>query len=368
MFVYAILFVIVSFFGIWVILKSRNMHIWIIPYLNKKLIRAKKTHSHTHVYFCLADHYEPYFGNASQAEARGLVDEWVVKYKEIALQHTDSDGKHPQHSYFYPIEEYDECIMDNLKEIVTEGFGDVDIHLHHDNDTAENLTKTLEDFKRLLNDKHSLLRKDERGNIVYGFIHGNWALDNSRPDGRWCGVDNEIDVLLNTGCVYDMTMPSAPSDTQTSIINSIYFAKEDGKCKSHNTGIMAKVNEWHEESLLMIQGPLELNWKRRKLGLIPKIESGELSYDAPPMMDRIDLWKKAAISIEGAENNIFIKIYTHGLQKKNMKMFFEMNGFETLWSCLESRFKDNDDFSLHYVTAWEMYTKVKSIIQDKNFA
>jgi hypothetical protein len=358
-----VLIVLVAAIAFALLLKSRNMHLWIVPYITRSLSN-KPSPKYQNVYVCLADHYEPYFGNADQEKARGLVDTWVKKYREIASQHTDSFGSHPKHSYFYPIEEYDEYVMSKLKDICDEGLGDVDIHLHHDNDNEANLTKTLIDFKELLFNKHGLLRKDENGEIVYGFIHGNWALDNSRPDGRWCGIDNEIDILLDTGCVYDMTMPSAPSDTQTSTINSIYFAKEDGKAKSHDKGVMLTKDNWTDEDLLMIQGPLELNWKSRKLGLIPRIEAGELSLDAPPNETRIDLWKKSNITIEGMGEHVFIKIYTHGLQEKNMKMFFDNNGFDTLWSTLEEKFKNSEGYSLHYVSAWEMYCKIKELATD----
>jgi len=361
-----IIIVLLSFMvaGIFLILKSRNMQIWIISYIWSKFSK-KKEYSHKHIYVCLADHYEPYFANVDEKTARGLVDAWIKQYREIATKHTDSFGNHPKHSYFYPIEEYDEYIMEQLKLICSEGLGDVDIHLHHDDDNAENLTKTLDDFKTLLFNKHGLLRKNNEGDIVYGFIHGNWALDNSRPDGKWCGVNNEIDVLLNTGCVYDMTMPSAPSDTQTTTINSIYFAKNKGRCKSHNIGRSVTTDNWTDDELLMIQGPLELNWKNRKLGIIPRIEAGELSLDAPPNEDRVDLWEKSNISIQGKEEHIFIKIYTHGLQVKNMKMFFENNGFENLWNILEKKYKNNKKYSLHYVSSWEMCCKIKELSTEK---
>ena len=76
--------------------------------------------------------------------------------------------------------------------------------------------------------RHGLLACDRRtGRPAYGFIHGNWALDNSRPDGRWCGVNNELDVLRETGCYADFTFPSAPSPTQPRKINSIYYAVDD---------------------------------------------------------------------------------------------------------------------------------------------
>ena len=95
------------------------------------------------------------------------------------------------------------------------------------------------DFKELLADRHGLLSRDRRtGELAYGFIHGNWALDNSRPDGRWCGVNNELDVLRETGCYADFTLPSAPSPTQTRKINSLYYAVDDPAApRSHDTGV-----------------------------------------------------------------------------------------------------------------------------------
>jgi len=359
------IFVFVSLMGfflaVWILLKSRNMNVWISSYIRQKKLSSKDKRS---VYVCLADHYEPYFGGVSQDQARELVNNWTVKYREVANRHSDSQGNPPQHTYFYPIEEYDEYVIDELKKLTQEGYGDVEIHLHHDDDTAENLEETLIDFKELLFEKHGLLRKDDSGNIAYGFIHGNWALDNSRPDGRWCGVNNEIDVLLRTNCVYDMTMPSAPSDTQTSTINSIYWAKDDGSPKSHDKGILASKGNWNDSDLLMVQGPLMLNWRNRKLGLIPRIESGELSGDAPPSLDRIKLWENAGISVKNQEDHIFIKIHTHGLQKANTEMFFDNNGFEILWTELESLYKNSDGYVLYYVTAWEMYKKISELIKD----
>ncbi len=346
----------------WLLLRSRNMHLWFFSYLRHRHGGRRAPDGVRHVYVCVADHYEPYFGGASREQAHALVERWVAGYREIAARHRDSDGRPPQHSYFYPVEEYDEWVLDRLGEICAEGLGDVDIHLHHDDDTAENLACTLDEFKRLLHRRHGLLRRDARGEIVYGFIHGNWALDNSRPDGKWCGVDNELDVLVDTGCVYDMTMPSAPSDTQTSIINSIYFAREDGAAKSHDRGRPARVGEWGDErDLLMIQGPLTLNWRNRKLGILPRIENGELSADTPPSAARIELWERCGICVLGAEDHVFIKLYTHGLQEKNLAMFFERGGFDTLFGSLESRFRDDARYCLHYLTAWEMYEAVVAL-------
>lgn len=346
------------------LLRSRNMHIWILFYIahrTRQLFRKKPRHKH--IYFCFADHYEPYWNGADQVTARSRVRQWMEKYPSIANRHHDSYGRHPRHTFFYPEEEYDPVILGWLKELCGRGFGDMEIHLHHDNDTAKNLEKKLVNYKNRLFDSHGFLRKDPAtGEVVYLFIHGNWALDNSRPDRRWCGVDNELSVLVRTGCRCDMTMPSAPSATQTRKINSIYFAKGmDGRRKSHDTGVDAKVGAWGAaDELLLVQGPLALNWRSRKFGIIPRIESGEISHDAPPTFDRARLWERCGISVQGAEEHVFIKVHTHGTEERTTQMLFD-SGFDALWSALEKLYRDRDGYMLHYVTAWEMYGKIRQI-------
>jgi len=348
----------------WRVLKSRHLDIWIVPYVRQQLGRKTAAHTgDTHVYFCFADHYEPYMLNRDDGVAEKRVDDWVRLYPAVAGRHRDSDGNPPRHTFFYPVEEYRPVLLDKLAGLCRDGYGDVEIHLHHDNDTRDNLRKVLTEFKHTLFNQHGQLRKDPvTGEIIYAFIHGNWALDNSRPDGRWCGVDNELAVLKETGCYVDMTMPSAPSDTQTRKINSIYWAKgRDGCRKSHDRGRDLFVGDQPRDGeLLMIQGPLMLNWKNRKLHIMPKIESAEISYDAPPSAERVALWEQAAVCVRGAEQHVFIKVHTHGGLEKNYQMLFE-HGFDDLWQSLEARYRDRPGYQLHYVTAWEMVQAVRKI-------
>lgn len=346
------------------VVRSRNMQYWLPGYLRYRLRQLLvRSAGPRHVYLCIGDHYEPYWGKPGQEKARARVKAWRDRFPELAMRYRDSNGRHPVHTFFYPEEEYDEVVINWLREICDQGVGDVEIHLHHDNDTADNLRKTLAGFARLLHDRHGFLR-EEGGQLKYAFIHGNWALDNSRPDGRWCGVNNELEVLRETGCYVDMTMPSAPSDTQTATVNSIYFAKgRPGQCKSHNTGVEAAVGRWTgPDELLMIQGPLMLNWKSRKFGLLPRIEAGELSADAPPTRERINLWLKAGVSVRGAEDHIFIKLHTHGAEDANVAMFLD-GGFETLWQLLEDEVCRKRGWSLHYVSARDMYLRVQELCQ-----
>ena len=347
------------------LVRSRNMQYWLGSYLRWKWSQLfSRRPPPRHVYFCFADHYEPYGGGADKTRARERVKRWTEQYPLIAARHQDSFGNHPKHTFFYPAEEYDPELIDQIQKLCAKVMGDVEVHLHHDNDTAENFRRVISQYATTLHERHGLLRKDPTtGKTIYCFIHGNWALDNSRPDGRWCGVDNEIDILVETGCYADMTMPSAPSDTQTRKINSIYFSRgRPGQRKSHDTGRDVHVGGWGEPGeLLLIQGPLTLNWKEAKFGFIPKIESAELSYDAPPTPYRVRLWGQCDIRIKGAEEHVFIKVHTHGATEKSMQMLFAENGFEHLWSELERQYRRDDGGTLRYVTAWEMYGKLREL-------
>ncbi len=354
---------LVAGFAAWRLIRSRNMQYWLGSYLAWKFSRIfRRSSARKHVYFCFVDHYEPYGGSTDKARAHERVRLWMEKYPSLAAKHVDNFGNHPKHTFFYPIEEYDPELIDRLKRLCDAGFGDIEVHLHHDNDTAENFRATVNRYVHTLYGRHGLLRKDESGKIVYSFIHGNWALDNSRPDGRWCGVDNEIGILVETGCYADMTMPSAPSDTQTNKINSIYFASgQPGRRKSHNTGRDLCVGHWSERGeLLLIQGPLTLNWKTAKFGIIPKIESAELSFDAPPTAHRVRLWGDCGIGVKGAEEHVFIKVHTHGATEPSMQMLFN-GGFDLLWTELENQYRRDPACTLRYVTAWEMYSKIKEL-------
>ena len=106
--------------------------------------------------------------------------------------------------------------------------------LHHENDTAEHLRATLLRRKEHLA-AHGLLSRDDLGELRYGFIHGEGALDNSAPAGRHCGVAGELGVLRETGCYADFTLPSARERTQTRSINSLYYARSTARL-SRTTG------------------------------------------------------------------------------------------------------------------------------------
>ncbi len=348
----------------------KNTHIWMPYYLRQKIQRkidfaSSKAKRPIHLYFSLVDHYEPYCGGASPTLASKRVEEWCKKYPQIASKYSDSNGNPPKHTFFYPSEEYDENVLDSISEICQAGFGDVEIHLHHDNDTAERLRGDLLNFKKVLYEKHNLLRKHEKtGEIIYGFIHGNWALDNSRRDGRWCGVNNEIQILKETGCYADFTLPSAPSDTQTRKVNSIYYAIDDPqKPKSHDSGKDVASGIPGTGDLMIIQGPLCLNWHRRKYGFVPRIENAELSHENKFYPERVKLWIDNSSMVEGAPGHLFIKIHTHGCDD-NALHYLLNRGLDELYTTFCQEYNDGKKYELHFVSSYEMYNVIKTLESD----
>lgn len=342
---------------------------WLPAYLKSPRPAAINENEPIDLFLAVCDHYEPQWGRPQPADALARVNAWVENYPRLFSQFSDADGVAPQHTFFFPQDEYRPEYLDALAPLCRQGFGDFDIHLHHHHDTESGLREKLSTFRDALFDRHGLLRTDpETGRVVYGFIHGNWCLNNSRRDGQWCGVDHETPILLETGCYADFTMPSAPSDTQTTTINSIYHAVDRPGKNSHNTGTPAQAGHAPPaKSLLMIQGPLVPDFSRAKWGLIPKVENGDLLASHPPALRRLPQWLKAAVTLYGKPNWRFIKLHTHGCKPVNQQMWLSeqvVNFHRDL-----ARFcAEQPQYRLHYVTAWEMALLVRLAQQFPQFS
>lgn len=358
LFIFAILFVCVLI----LVIRKKHMHLWLGHYLKRKLKSKPSVKGPKHIMFCFVDHYEPMWGkNISYEQECARVERWHTDYPKVAKKFKDADGCYPKHSFFYPEEEYRKEHLDKITDLCAQGLGEIEIHLHHNNDTSDNLRKTLEGFTELLHENHgAFVRNEKTGKLQYTFIHGNWCLDNSRPDGLWCGVNDELIVLKETGCYADLTFPSAPSDTQPAMANEIYYAKDDpNKPKSHNMGKLVEVGGSTWGDLMLITGPIGLNWKHRKKGIFPQIENSDIRGSMPPTRDRVDLWVDTAITIKNKPDWLFIKIHTHGTQEQDMDTLLGQP-FEDMCQYLDEKYNDDKNYKLHYVSAREMYNIVKA--------
>ena len=336
----------------------RHAEIW-LPDALRSMARARREsrgrEGTIDILFAIADHYEPLHGHESEAVGRRRVDAWLRRYPVMASSFVDADGRHPRHTFFYPIEQYRPELVDPLASLCEGGFGEVEVHLHHDNDTAAHLREQLEQFTRTLHERHGLLSRDESGAVRYGFVHGNWALGNSLPDGRWCGVDSELAVLCDTGCFADFTFPAAPSPAQTHAVNLVYYAaaSKPGP-KAHDRGVRAAVGRRPSpEDLLLVQGPLKASFRQRKWGVVPGVENSALHAGYAPTVERFSEWLSCGISVAGRPEWIFIKVHTHGAPESNAEMLLGSE-METFHRGVQASYNDGQRFRLHYVTAREM--------------
>ncbi len=330
----------------------KALDLWLPAYLRRP--HRSATDGVTDVMLAVCDHFEPLHA-ADKATALERIRRWQREFPPLIENLHDDDGVRPRHTFFYPVEQYDADLVAELKKLCDLCGGEVELHLHHDHDTADGLRQKLEQGKKHLAD-HGLLARDATGGIRYGFIHGNWALANSHPTGKHCGVNDELEILAQTGCYADFTMPSAPSPTQTRIINSIYYATGNGHPKPHDAGKLTQANsklKTQNSKLLLVLGPLGLNWSRRKFGILPRIENGEITGANPPRADRMKIWTQLGIHVEGQPNWIFIKLHTHGGIERDMTTLLgdRMKSFYT--HALET-YNDGQKFRLHFVSAREM--------------
>jgi len=358
---------LIGAFAIWfvVILRRRNVMRWLPAYVRKDWPGAREQpsgdESPTHILFAIADHFEPDWNNAPPSLQLERVEQWIEDYPRLFSPFKDADGRPPRHTFFYPVEDCPPEHLEKLARLVRLGFAELEIHLHHRNDTSDNLRRTLNRAVTLLRRHGHLGQHIQDHTPRFGFVHGNWALDNSLPSGDWCGVNDELRVLKECGCYADFTLPSAPSATQTRRINSIYYATDDpDRPKSHDDGRPVRAGGRPVGDLMIIQGPLTLRRPgRRLLGLLPQLETARLAGAAPPTPRRVDAWVNTRVCVAGQPRWIFIKAYTHGCPEANRAVLLG-NPMLRLHQYLATQYNDGARYKLHYVTAREMYNIIKA--------
>jgi hypothetical protein len=337
----------------------RNAQLWLPGYIRNRLARRLamgRIPGGVRVWLAIADHWEPYWKQPSDETAAERVAVWVKHWPEIARRHTDSRGRSPQYTFYYPQEEYRPKFLDALAEMHRGGIADVDVHIHHDGEGQQNFVDRMSGFIETLVTRHGLLRISN-GRPVFGFIHGNWALDNSRPDGRHCGLNNEITLLRDLGCYADFTMPSGNSPTQSRTVNTIYWATDDPlRPRSYDHGVAVKPGVPGAGDLLMIPGPLGLRWAGR---IVPRMETGELgSYDLPTAY-RVERWLDLAPRIGG---DVFIKLFAHGAQERHSSALLLEGGLDRLFTLLAEGCRRRG-YALRYVSTWEMRQAVDAAVR-----
>jgi hypothetical protein len=328
-------------------------YIWLPTYISSKsALEPPPTQGLPgHCFFLVTDHYEPGKGNVGVEKNA----EWLNRYRSFAKRHRDHEGRILQHTWFFPLEQFDDKIMADLSQMVREGYGEVEVHWHHSYDTPETFEAKLREGIKKFNSYGALI--STKGKVAFAFIHGNWGLDNSLGSKR-CGVNNELEILARNGCYADFTFSTIGTSAQPKKINSIYYAKDTPAPKSYNTGIDLVVGGKAAGDLIIFQGPMgyAFNGSFRDQWSPLYLEYGAIEKDPRPAPFRVKNWIKWSATVKGKPEWRFIKVYTHGQQSTDS--FFSQAMEETLIALKKEI--SGRGWRLHYVTAREAYNVAKA--------
>ncbi len=290
--------------------------------------RALNPHARgpVHLILALADHFEPSIlpeggqKRAPRPEQERRLDWWTREYPKLVDGHRDHDGRPLVHTYFYPAEQYDEGLLDMLAE-----------HCHH---------------RCLALEQGSTLP-------AYAFVHGNFALANS-ANGRFCGVDSEMQILADTGCYADMTMPTGFwHPAQIEKINSVYeCALPLDQAAPHRQGHDLAAGRVPRIFPLMVQGPLVTDFRRTLRSARPALDNGAITGANPASMHRLSLWKQAQVGVLGRPDWLFIKLHCHSMDPTQKDAVIG-DSFRNFLDALVSGAADRKE-TLHFVAAREM--------------
>jgi hypothetical protein len=335
---------------------SRKYYVWLGGYWNWVLQSPELPASGPiHLFFIYADHFEP-------GEAYHYVQRWVDEYPKLADRHHDADGRPVQHTWFYPAEQQIDRNVQALQKLVSSGYGEVELHLHHGGDNEESgRRRFVADIAYL--QKFGFL-KTRDGATHFAFIHGNWGLDNSMGS-QYCGNNKELAMLRDLGCFADFTFPSLYREAQPPFVNNIYAATDDPRPKSYDRGVPVQLGVPFKGDLMIFQGPLLMLPSFSPWYLFLQVEDEEIHPAIPVGPARVDHWIRSRIHVKGRPDWQFLKVHTHGAQSDADASETLGPHFESALNHLETTYNDGVHYILHYVTAREAFNLVRAAMDGK---
>lgn len=357
--------------------KFKNALPWLAryPFVRANSLLQADSSLKQNIIFVVANHFEPAWKESGahdlDTQLRRL-DDWYEMARKTGEAVRDADGTKFRHTNFYPAEQYHPELLEKLSAMQKEGLGEVEIHLHHgveSPDTAENLRKALTEFRDCLAEEHKCLsRFDESGKPMYAFVHGNLALANSLG-GKCCGVDDELQILQETGCYADMTLPNAPSEAQVPMLNKIYECGLPLTEKAaHRKGVEVRAFGNQPQLPLIFTGPLIFNWTRRVKGIpLPRIDDGALAANQPLDLNRFRRWRSANIAVQGRPEWIFVKLYCHGFFDQDQQACIGEDARRFFSEIIEAGEKTGE-YKIHFAGAREAFNMVTAAIDGRQGA
>jgi hypothetical protein len=329
---------------------NRQYYVWLPGYAHWLTHQERAKAGLVHIFFQYTDHFEP-------GQRFDLMERWLKEYPKLADRHRDSDGRRPQHTWFYPAEQPIDSNLMALRKLVADGYGETELHLHHFHDTPASGRRRFEEgisyFQRFG------FLKGVDGHTHFAFAHGNWGLDNSRGDA-YCGNSQELRMLKELGCFADFTFPSLWQKSQPSWVNGVYEVTDDDQPKSYDHGVPIALG-WHPAGdLVMVQGPLMIVPTINPAKLFFLVIDDDIHPGVPITRQRVDAWVRANIHVTGRPDWVLVKVHGHAASSREDLEETIGPDFDNALTYLETRYNDGKQYLLHYVTARETYNIIRA--------
>ena len=351
-----VLLAVVLYLGVatWRIV-DRKYYIWAVDYLKWQFTPTPEVAGPRHLLVFYTDHFEP-------STNAGRMQRWAGEFPAFAARHRDANGRPHQHTWFYPAEQPIDSNMLALQRLVSAGVGEVEVHYHHGNDTYESfdhkLRQGLAYFQRFG------FARTVDGQTQWGFVHGNFALDNGSYMNSRCGVDEELKLLRAAGAYADFSFPAIWNESQPRFVNRIYEAEDDPQPKSYDREF--PFTGTPSGRLPIFMGPLTVHPVLDPLRTFYRVEDANVHPTVPMTPERVDEWVRANIHVPGRPEWVFIKVWGHAASSDG-EVADNLSGgtFERALERLEQRYNDGSTYVLHYVTAREAYNVARAAAAGK---
>ena len=329
---------------------DRMHYIWMGDFIRWAFTPAPEVDGPRHLLVFYTDHFEP--STFSERMQR-----WEADFPALALKHRDSNGRPHQHTWFYPAEQPIDSNLQGLQRLVAGGFGEVEVHYHHGYDDYASMEQKLRDgvayFQRF-----GFARTID-GQTRWGFVHGNFALDNGWYRNSRCGVVEELKLLRETGAYADFSFPAVWNKSQPKFVNVIYEAEDDPGPKSYDR--MFPFGAEPSSRLPIFTGPLTAYFAPDPFRAFYKVEDANIQPSQPMTPQRVDQWVRANIHVPGRPEWVFVKLWGHAASS-DAEVADNLPGgsFERALEHLEQQYNDGQEYVLHYVNAREAYNVARA--------
>ena len=340
---------LILYFGAWAYrIVTRKYYVWLPGYVSWLFHQEKAAGAPVHVFFSSSI-------TSSRARTAAMMDRWVSEYPKIAGPASRQRGAPVAAHVVLPGEQPIDRNMTALQKLVAGGYGETELHLHHFNDTPQS---ARERFQRAIAwfQTFGFLRCAD-GATHFGFIHGNWSLDNSRGNA-FCGNNRELAMLRELGCFGDYTFSSIFYESQPSSVNNIFEATDDDRRNPTIAAWRCGLASEPAGDLLIFQGPLLLVPTARPAKLFLEVENagdsrGGAGHAAP--RGRLD----AGQHPRGRTSRVAVRQDPHARRQRQGRTRTRFWGpeLDQALTYMEKTYNDGAHYVLHYVTAREAFNR-----------